>query len=204
MKIIITDCLGHYIVWILFIGIFGVACGQDKGADKVNLNKIISSLRQDSLYGLVLTPAGEISKYEWEDSHLSRIDTHYFAQWNYLPWPVNEAILLRKNQPAGTKIPAMIIHERVPFGELLPVRLLGAVSFTIGGQTDFYILLIPSPIQLSPLTIQSFQELNTQYDPLKYQIQQWIIHHQGTGAVQRIQWHNEQYAQLLISQSEVN
>ncbi len=189
---------GMIVCMILISALF--ACQTDTGLTEPSLE--IPPTKQGAHYQVYIeTPQGHTQLY-----HLNEgvgLDTLPLGDPHHLPIPVNAGFIpVRSAEGELTRIRTWVIGKQMTTGEILGIRPVGLIKYQIAQEKHQDILAVPASQVLQTVAVPHFRSLITNYDPVKFNFEYWLRHHQGVGNLTQLSWDDEEEALSYLSTFE--
>lgn len=168
----------------------------------VQMKLDIHKLSPDSLYILVETGAGEVPAKIWDIQEQMLVADTAGRPWDFLPAIANHGRLITGQNI--TSWPVLLLTHRLPPGHIVACKPIAVMSLDKDDRRWYYVIALPSDTTLPAIRPVSYMDFMTRYDGVRHLLENWMIHYQGLGAVQRVQWHAELYLQELIDSTDAN
>ncbi len=162
----------------------------------------IHKLSPDSLYILIETGAGEVPAKIWDIQEQMLVADTAGRPWDFLPAIANHGRLITGQNI--TSWPVLLLTHRLPPGHIVACKPIAVMSLDKDDRRWYYVIALPSDTTLPAIRPVSYMDFMTRYDGVRHLLENWMIHYQGLGAVQRVQWHAELYLQELIDSTDAN
>lgn len=158
------------LVPILFIGSCGTPQKESKRSRKFDYSDI--SVNSGLYYRMVnCIKAGTQDFYHYDPS--SRRFTRDSIKRN-IPSPYNVGVLPIFNKETSSP-EVIMLSTGAEIGEVIEFLPLGVLNYIEGDKSDFTILGVPVENEKKTMEVTSFLEFITQYDEVKFFIQEWWL-----------------------------
>lgn len=176
---------------MIFISVL-FACQTDAALTATSLE--LPPTKQGAHYQVYIeTPQGHAQLYQLNEG--VGFDTLALGDPYHLPIPVNAGFIpVRSAEGESTRIRTWVIGKQMTSGDILGIRPVGLIKYQIAQEKHQDILAVPASEVLQTIAVPHFRSLITNFDPVKYNFEYWLRHHQGVGKLTQLSWDDEEEA----------
>ena len=171
----------NYFFFIIF-ALFLISCENKGSSPFVHFEKSKSNKeyegKETSVYGVVVIPAGsnEVMQYDTTQRRIVSLDSIV----SFLPYPgnygfISSTVLKAEEGSILGPIPMLVISESIKSGEALAVIPIGVLRTKENQNVIEMVIAIPEDESRQTIRTDNFEDFILQYDPAKFQIQEWFV-----------------------------
>jgi len=195
-----------FIIFVLFL----CSCENKESSPYGHFEKSKSNKeyegQETSVHGVVVISAGsnEIMHYDTTQRRIVSLD----SMVSFLPYPgnygfISSTVVKSEEGKVQGPIPLLIISEAIESGKAIPVIPIGVLR-TKENQNDIeMVIAIPEDESKQTIKTDNFEDFILQYDPAKFQIQEWFVNYKGYGKINLLGWQDGNYAYRLIDKWKI-
>ena len=101
----------------------------------------------------------------------------------------------------GAAIDILLLSDPLAPGSILSFDPVAAIGIDSADTRKYIVVAVPTNETLKSVNISSFEDLLTEYEPVRNILQTWIVNYKGFGTLKLTGWQDERFAAQLIEQS---